>query len=150
MSSRNPAALRERALDRDDDLASLLKFLLLRANRRQMWLLFLDDRRRLADPIMPMDDYPENPDGVMSTDDLGDLPHSSLLMHRAEMIRGASNNAALGFVWERLGPTSIDENTAAWAQSMAQAARELRAPLRAQFLLHDGGIRQLFPDDYVG
>ena len=32
---------------------------------------------------------------------------------------------------------------------MAQAARELGAPLRAQFLLHDGGIRQLYPDDYI-
>jgi hypothetical protein len=150
MSSHNPSALRERVLDGDDDLTSLLNFLLLRANRRQMWLLFLDNRRRLGDPIMPMDDYPENPDDIVSTDDLGELPHAGLLMHRAEMIRGVSNNAAIVLVWERLGPRSIDVSTATWARSMAQAARELGAPLRAQFLLHNSGIRQLYPDDYVG
>ena len=132
MSTSDPSALRERVLECDDDLA-----------------VFLDDRQRLGDPIMPMDDYPENPDGIVSTDDLGDLPHAGLLVHRAEMIRGVSNNAAIVFVWERLGPRSIDKETAAWARSMAQAARELGAPLRAQFLLHDGGIRQLYPDDYI-
>lgn len=150
MSSRDPASLRERVLAGDDDLAAFLKFLLLGANRRQMWLLFLDDRRRLGDPMMPMDDYPESPDGIVSTEDLGELPHASLLMHRAEMIRGVSNNSAIVLVWERPGPRSIDKETAAWARSMARAARELGAPLRAQFLLYDDGIRQLYPDDYVG
>ncbi|WP_460519815.1 hypothetical protein [Humibacter antri] len=149
MSSRNPSPLHERMLDRDDDLGSFLEFLLLRANRRQMWLLFLDDRRRLGDPIMPMDDYPENPDGLVSTDDLGELPHARLLMHRAEMCRELTNNAAIVLVWERLGPCPIDENTRAWASAMAEAARDIGVPLRAQFLLHDGGIRQVHPDDYV-
>lgn len=141
--------LRERVFDRDDDLQDAVRQLLRNAIRRQMWLLFLDDQRRLGDLIMPMDDYPHDPDGMVTTEDLGTIPCSRLLMQRCEMVREASESGAVVLVWERPGPRALDVATRRWACAMAVDAHELDVPLRAQFLLHDDGIRQLHPDDYL-
>ncbi|QDZ13589.1 hypothetical protein [Humibacter ginsenosidimutans] len=149
MTSRKATDLRERTCERDDDLRDVLRFLLKRANMRQMWLIFLDDENRIGDPLMPMDGYPDDPEELVTTDDLGELTHGRLLMHRAGMLRELTGNAAIVLVWERTGRDAVDEETRHWAGAMAEAAHDLGVPLRAQFLLHDSGIRQLQVDDYV-
>ena len=141
--------LKDLILDHDDDLRDLLQVLLRQANRRQMWLMFIDEYGRLGDPLMPMDDYPEDPHEEVEVDDLGPVDQAHLLMHRSGMLREATGNASVVLVWERVGPSTLDEDDRAWASAMADAASSLGVPLRAQFLLHNRGIRQLHPDDYL-
>lgn len=141
--------LKDLVLDHDDDLRDLLQVLLRQANLRQMWLMFIDEHGRLGDPLMPMDDYPEDPHEEVEVDDLGRVDQAHLLMHRSGMLREATGNASVVLVWERVGPSTLDEDDRAWASAMADAASSLGVPLRAQFLLHNRGIRQLHPDDYL-
>ena len=141
--------LRDLVLDHDDDLRDLLQVLLRQANRRQMWLLFIDEHGRLGDPLIPMDDYPDDPHEEVAVDDLGGVDQAHLLMHRGGMLCEATGNESVVLVWERVGPSTVDEDDRAWASAMADAAAALGVPLRAQFLLHNRGIRQLHPDDYL-
>lgn len=149
MSTHNTTDARERILHTDDDLRDLLTMLLERANRRQFWTLFIDDLGRLGDPIMPMADHPDDPFATTAADDLGEVTHARLLMHRIGMLREITGNAATVLVWERLGGEALRDDDRRWARAMAAQARELGVPLRAQFVLHDRGLRQLYPDDYV-
>lgn len=139
--------LKDRPLESGEDLRSLIEFLLDRADRRQMWLLFIDDRGCLGDPLMPMDDYPDDPTVITSTDDLGDLDHASLLMHRIGMLREMTGNEAVVLVWERLGSSIVGVEDREWARAMRDAATALEVPLRAQFVLHNRGVRELALDD---
>ena len=141
--------LKDLILDRDDDLRDLLHVLLRRATLRQMWLLFIDEHGRLGDPLMPMDDYPEDPHEDVEVDDLGRVDQAHLLMHRSGMLLEATGNASVVLVWERVGPSTLDDDDRAWAGAMADAAVSLGVPLRAQFLLHNRGIRQLHADDWI-
>lgn len=141
--------LRDRVLDHDDDLRDALEILLQNAIRRQMWLLFVDDRGCLGGPLMPMDDYPEDPREIVDVDDLGDVEQAHLLMHRMSMLLQSAGHASIILVWERRGSSVTRPEDQAWAGSMAEAAAELGVPLRAQFVLHDTGVRQLHPDDYL-
>ncbi|MFB7249940.1 hypothetical protein [Microbacterium sp. NPDC056234] len=141
--------LRELVLDHDDDLRDLLQVLLRQANLRQMWLMFIDEHGRLGDPLMPMNDYPDDPHEEVEVDDLGLVDQAHLLMHRSGLLREATGNASVVLVWERVGPSTLDEDDRAWASAMADAASSLAVPLRAQFLLHNRGVRQLHPDDYL-
>ncbi|WP_460796392.1 hypothetical protein [Microbacterium sp. GXF0217] len=141
--------LKDLVLDRDDDLRDLLHVLLRQANLHQMWLLFIDEHGRLGDPLMPMDDYPDDPHEEVEVDDLGRVDQAHLLMHRSGMLLEATGNASVVLVWERVGPSTLDDENRAWARAMAAAATVLGVPLRAQFLLYNRGIRQLHADDYL-
>ncbi|MGM7671682.1 hypothetical protein [Microbacterium sp. A93] len=141
--------LKSRVLDRDDDLRDVLEVLLQRANRRQMWLMFMDDRGCLGDPLMPMADYPDDPSHVVEIDDLGQVTEAHVLMHRAGMLREMTGNASVVLAWERGGSSAVSKDDRAWAQAMAEAAQKLDIPLRAQFIVHSRGVRQLHPDDYL-
>lgn len=141
--------LKDRILDHDDELRDLLELLLQRANRRQLWLTFIDERGCLGDPLMPMDDYPDDPAELITTEDLGEVTQAHLLMQRMGMFREITGNASVVLVWERLGSAAVDADDRAWARAMRESARTLDVPLRAQFVLHGGGVRQLHPDDYV-
>lgn len=147
--SEQSTALRDRILDHDDDLRDVLQVLLRRASRRQLWLLFLDERGCLGDPVMPMDEYPDDPRGEVEADDLGKVGHAHLLMHRIGMLREITGNASVVLVWERVASSTLDEEDRAWAGAMADEAALLDVPLRAQFLLHNRGMRRLRPDDYI-
>lgn len=142
-------SLKDRVLDHDDDLRDLLEVLLQRANQRQMWLMFMDDRGCLGDPLMPMDDYPEHPHDVVEIDDLGAVTEAHVLMHRASLLRDMTGNASVVLAWERIGLETVTAADRDWAGAMAAAAHTLDVPLRAQFIVHSRGVRQLHPDDYV-
>lgn len=139
--------LKDRPLETGEDLRSLIELLLDRANRRQMWLMFIDDRGCLGDPLMPMDDYPDDPTVMTRTDDLGEVDHATLLMHRIGMLREMTGNAAVVLVWERLGSSVVGVEDREWSRAMLDAAAALDVPLRAQFVLHNRGVRALHLDD---
>jgi hypothetical protein len=142
-------SLKSRVLDHDDDLRDVLEVLLQRANRRQMWLMFMDQRGCLGDLLMPIADYPEDPNNVVVIDDLGEVSDAHVLMHRAEALREMTGNASVVLAWERPGTSAVFPDDHAWAQAMAEAAQKLEVPLRAQFIVHSRGVRQLHPDDYL-
>ncbi|WP_251447409.1 MULTISPECIES: hypothetical protein [unclassified Microbacterium] len=148
----NPDALRDLALDDDDDLRDAVELLLHRANQRQLWLLFIDGRGRLGEPLMPMADYPSDPLEVVPIDDLGDVAQAQALAHRIGMLREITGNAAVVLVWERVGDARVggeEDDVRLWARAMRRQASSLGVPLRAQFLLHAYGVRQLHADDWA-
>nr|MBS1899416.1 hypothetical protein [Actinomycetota bacterium] len=148
----NPDALRDLALDDDDDLRDAVELLLHRANQRQLWLLFIDGRGRLGEPLMPMADYPSDPLEVVPIDDLGDVAQAQALAHRIGMLREITGNAAVVLVWERVSDARVggeEDDVRLWARAMRRQASSLGVPLRAQFLLHAYGVRQLHADDWA-
>ncbi len=114
-----------------------------------MWLMFMDDRRCLGGPLTPTDDYPEDPNEEVEVDDLGVVTEAHALLHRAGMLRETTGNASVLFAWERIGGSALNAADRVWARAMAEQARALDVPLRAQFIVHARGGRQLHPDDYL-
>ena len=145
----NPETLRDHVLEDDDDLRDALEVLLQRANQRQFWLLFIDGRGRIGEPLMPMADYPEDPLEVVKVEDLGEVNHAHLLTQRLGMLRELTGNAAVVLVWERLGGEAVDDDVRIWARAMKREAAQFGIPLRAQYLLHTHGVRQLHADDWL-
>ena len=144
--------LRDHVLTDDDDLSDAVELLLQRANQRQHWLLFIDGRGKLGEPIMPMADYPVDPCEAVTVEDLGEVGQAQLLAHRIGMLREFTGNAAVVLVWERVGGDVVGGEGDAvrrWARAMKRQSASLGIPLRAQFLLHDHGVRQLHADDWV-
>lgn len=139
--------LRERSLTTDDELHAGLELLLPSASERQVWLLFLDEDDRLMSPLMPLGDFPENPDDVVTSDDLGTVPHALAIVHRADAIRVMLGGERIVLVWEREGVRRLDESGRRWAAESTRHATEQDIPLRAQFLLHSRGMRQIHQDD---
>ncbi|WP_298039615.1 hypothetical protein [uncultured Microbacterium sp.] len=142
-------SLRDRVLHSDDDLRDMLDLLLQKAARRQVWVLFLDERGCLGDPLLPIADYPGDPHGAVDDEHSGAVTQAHLLMHRIGMMREISGNAHVVLAWERRGGDAAKAADAAWARAMADAAALLDVPLRAQFIVHSRGVRPLHADDYV-
>ncbi|WP_460782785.1 hypothetical protein [Microbacterium tumbae] len=142
-------ALKDRVLDRDDDLRDVLELLLERANRRQLWFLFIDERGCLGQPLMPMADFPEDPDEVLDVEGLGEARHARVLVHRAELLREATGNQAIVLAWERLGSSAVSAEDRKWARAVMEESGMLAVPVRAQFIVHNRGVRQLHPDDFL-
>lgn len=141
--------LRDRVLDHDDDLRDVVQLLMQRANRRQMWMMFMDERGCLGDPLIPIDDYPDDPDHTVDVADLGQVTEAHVLMHRAGALCELTGNSSVVLVWERIGGSAVSVEDRNWARSMAEAADVLGIPLRAEFIVHSRGVKQLHPDDYL-
>lgn len=150
MTDIDPRLDRARALARDDELEEVLELLLGSSIRRQLWLIFLDDEHRITGPLMPSEDVPRCPDGPVQTDDLGEMTWARLLGHRLSGIAEMIDAAQVVLVWERPGPNAFQVQDLAWARAMSHACAESGMALRAQFLLHDTGIRMLTLDDHLG
>lgn len=141
--------LKDRVLDRDDDLRDILQLLLQSASRRQMWMMFMDERGCLGEPLIPIDDYPDDPNHVVEVDDLGAVTEARVFMHRAGTLCEMTGNASVVLGWERIGGSAVSQEDRSWARAMAAAAGALGIPLRAQFIVHARGVRQLHPDEYL-
>jgi hypothetical protein len=141
------ASRKNRPLRNDDDLRALLEFIVQSARRRQVWLLFIDDRECLTEPLVPIEGYPGDPHAMTVVPDLGDVTEASLLLQRAEMMREALDAASVVLMWERPGSRSLGLDDRAWSTAMRDAAFAHGIPLRAQFLLHSSGVRQIHLDD---
>lgn len=133
----------------DDQLRLVLEDLLETANLPQLWFIFLDDEARLTGPFMPGDGFPDDPLELVDTEDLGTVTAAQLLGARVCMITEVVGAASAVLVWERPGRDALSPETRAWVREMAHACRDADVSLRAQFLLHDRGLRMLVPDDFV-
>ncbi|MFT4135349.1 hypothetical protein [Microbacterium sp.] len=133
----------------DATLTAFLAQLLETAIRRQLWIFFLDEDGRIADPIMPNDDYPTDPSLPITTDDLGERTVAEVFGARFAHIVRTVDAAELVVVWEREGDDTIDVETRAWARAFGAALRDEGARVRAQLLLHSGGLRMIAPDDLM-
>ena len=141
----------DRVLRHDSDLEEVLELLLDRAlNPRQVWLLFLDAEQRLTGPVMPCDDYPLDPYGLEKTDDLGLVPCAEIFAAWIGGLLTGIGAARAVIVWERRGSRDFTPDERAWARAMALECGAEGVDLRAQFVLHDDGIRQLTADDHLG
>lgn len=147
-AERRMIQLRDTALD-DARLHELLGLMLTGAIRRQMWLMFLDDDDRLSDLVMPMADYPADPDEPGVVDDLGPTTAAAMIGARIPTIAEAIGCSQVVLVWEREGDEQFQQAELGWAAAIARAVRETDVRLRGQFLLHDDGLRALTPDDYA-
>lgn len=139
--------LKDRVLDHDDDLRDALQVLLQSANRRQLWIMFMDERGCLGQPLIPVADYPADPDDVVDIADLGRVTQAHAFMHRVGGLCEATENASVVLAWERRGGSDVSPADRTWARSMAEAATVLGIPLRAQFVVHGRGVKQLHLDD---
>lgn len=128
-------------LDTETALRDFLQHLLRRANIRQVWMFFLDREHRLVEPIMPMNDHPGFPDQLCETDDLGTVPFSRVFVHRSAYVLEMIGAASVVFVWERIGPPRPGALDLKWVRAIAGEASRQGLPVRAQFLLHSGGLR---------
>lgn len=141
---------RDRPLKTDGELHRALQFLLQAADQRQVWLVMLGEDNRLAGPLIPMSDHPIDPEELVDSDDLGRVSFAHALLARSSTICAMANGRELVYVWERPGSHELTGGDIAWARAAAREARgDGTAKIRAQFVLHDGGLRQLRPDDLI-
>ena len=155
-SSRSSGSVNVRrttGIDGGAGIVDLLHGVLERARSRQVWLFFLDGDQRIIDPVMPMGDYPLEPDERCVTADLGDVPFAEMFVERAQMVCAMNRATEFVVLWERLGAAGLTASDRRWTRAVA-AAMEQRAghgtPLRAQLLLHDGGARLIAPEEMDG
>lgn len=140
--------LPSRSLADDDALRDLLLDLLQGAISQRVWLMFVDADQRLADTIMPSDDLPHDPDARVLTDDLGDVSYAHVLAARLPLIMELIDAEQPVLVWEHPGEEGRTDEALAWPRAMAAACLDLGVPLRAQFVLHDRGIRHVSVADF--
>lgn len=142
-----------RSLATDVALADQFTRVFERAEKRQVWLMFLDNEHRLTGPLMPMDELPTEPDEPCSTEDLGVVRFAKVLVERARMVAEFVGAHQYLWMWERRGSGTLSHRDRRWAAAISEES-DLRpgaggapAPLRAQLLLHDDGARLITPDD---
>lgn len=147
--TKSTAADRDAPLTDDLLLEERLAFLLRRANRRQFWMLFLYDDDVQTEVVMPCEGLPRDPRQTSMTSDLGERAYADILGHRVADIMNEFGFAQAVFVWERLGGPEVGDEERTWASALAASCAHHGARVRAQFILHDFGVRQLAPDDYL-
>lgn len=139
----------DRVLASDHDLHEVLRLLLRAANQRQFWLIFLDGSKRIVGPLMPMDDYPSSPDDRSGIDGRAGDSFIEVLWERIGEISRMVGAVSLVLVWERRGPARFSAADLSWARAFSRAAMSGEPTIRAQFVLHDQGLRQVAIDDLL-
>ena len=110
-----------------------------RACRRQVWMLFLDERHVQVPLILPMADYPASPgDG-----------NAAVFAARVKEILDVAGAAQVIFVWERYAGDQLTPVDCAWAAQLHQACHSEGVSVRAQLLSHKRGVRWMAPEDYL-
>ena len=111
-----------------------------RAQRRQLWLMFLDASHVQLPLLIPIADIPVAP----SADD---IPRwATLIDNTAEAVEAAS----VVVVLERYAPEQLTEADRSWARQLRDSCGMAEVALRAIVLSHRRGARLLAPDDYAG
>lgn len=136
-------------LTNDDVMVAFLDRLLQNAIRRQIWFLFLDDDQRLMSPVMPNDDFPDDPHEAITVDDLGRCTAAELIAARFAMLQDEIGASHLLVVWERPGDRSLSDQDREWARTLGPALVAAGARLRGQLLLSTDGHRVIAPDDLI-
>jgi hypothetical protein len=92
---------------------------------------------------MPSDDLPGEPGERVRAEGLGDASYAQVLAARLPSIMELIGAEQPVIVWEHPGDGAHTDDALAWPRAVAAACLDQGVPLRAQFLLHDHGIRQL-------
>ncbi len=142
------AADRTAPLTDDALLQERIAFLLRRASLRQLWMMFLFADDVQSEILIPCADLPVTPHEILTTDD-HERSHADVLGERVAEIMEGLGFAQAVFVWERPGEPAAGVEEREWARALAEACAQHGARVRAQFLLHDQGVRALAPDDYL-
>lgn len=129
----------------DHDIQRRVADLLQRAIRRQWWTLYLDADDVQRPVLMPMAGYPERPDETCGDEGTA----ADVLANRLASIVASIAAAKVIFVWERPGSDELTPADRAWAGALGAACRSAGVPVRAQLILHDGGVRWIAPDDHA-
>lgn len=127
----------------DRDIQRRVADLLQVAHRRQWWTLYLDDADVQQPVLMPMADYPDDPDAPVGSEGTVARVIASRLAEIVESIGAAK----VVFVWERPGGDTVTAADRAWASALGAECRRAGVAVRAQLVLHDAGVRWLAPDD---
>lgn len=131
--ARTPLTTDHRILQRADALVG-------GATGRRMWMMFLDHEHRQLRIVMPMTGVPELPD-VWSA--------RKIATRLADVVAMLEARQAF-VVWERRGPQALTTAEVRWVRSLIAAAEECGLELRAQLLSHNGGVRWIALDDWIG
>lgn len=147
MSDTTHSAHPKPPLATDTELEQFLGGLLPPASERRFWMLYLERDHRLSDLLLPMDEQPAEPDDVCDAKDLGRVSFAQLIVDRAGSICGMIGGASAIFVWERPGSAAASPRDRRWVHAIEQEAARQGVSLRAQFLLHDAGLRVISGGD---
>ncbi len=123
-------------LDTDDALRDRVAVLLQTAMRRQIWLMFLDDRSCQL-PVLIPSAIPRHP---------GRGHTANLSRFIAELV-GELDAASVVFVLERPGSDGLSDNDREWLALAARASRDAGVALRGPLLCSDSGLRWIGPED---
>lgn len=135
-------------LDSDAVLERELGSLLRAARNEQLWILFLDESHRILEPIMTMDEPAADPRELCATHDLGVISFAEVYAHRVNFVARDVGARSLVSVRERCGSEKFTSRDIEWARVLAHEFAAIgTVPLRAQFVLHDDGVRFLSLDD---
>jgi len=137
--SRLPNNNRLTPLHSDTLIEDRVRDLIGRANRRQLWLIFLDEYDVQLPLLIPIDGLPSQPDAAGTT---------AVVTNVLELM-DEIGAVGLVMVWERYGPSTLTPQDTAWAKSMAAACLGARLRLRAMLLSHRSGVRWIARDDYI-
>lgn len=123
----------------DGDIQTLLQRLLKRANQRQVWLFFLYDDDTETKVVTPVEDYPG----------IGVEQFTSSFRTIFAGMAACYGVAKVIMAWERRGSSRLTPEDATWARAAVRLCAGGPVTLRAQLLVHDGGVSWLAPDDYA-
>lgn len=142
-------------LPTDARLEQYLSGLLREACLPEVWLLLLDASQRLIEPLVQIDELPREEDGIEDISRAGGASFGEVIVRQARFAAQVIGARAFVFVWERQGSDRLTPMDRAFARSALQAASQAGEPgsedvgLRAQFVLHSGGLRQITVDDLI-
>lgn len=128
--------VRDESLTSDDQVLARAELLIERAERRQLWLMFLDAAERQLPLLMPMD-VPRRPDPDFPE------PFSRMLRDICEELDAES--AVIAF--ERCGSATLADADRQWLTLVHTACRDAEIHLRGPLLVHDGGVRWIAVED---
>ncbi len=139
----------------DAQLHNRLSYLLTAAIQRQIWLFFFDETQRLIEPIMPMNDHPSDPHQLHETEDLGQATFPRVFITRARQVAAMIGAQSFVVVWERQGGRTLRADDRAWSRAFFEQSEgdddtrdaTSQASMRALFLLHTTGLRQIHRRD---
>jgi hypothetical protein len=131
--------VRDTPLPTDRELVPLLQNLLERANRRQAWVMLLDQESRPLPDVIPtgLPEEPE-PDDVVGVRDF--LTCIALDFDRATLV----------VTLERPGPAELMDRDRRWLRVLREGCVSAGFPFRGPYLLLGTQVLQVPPDEYIG
>lgn len=124
------------AVRTDDDVLDLVRALIERPITRQCWVLFLDERAVPVSFVIPVSDLPWQP-----------YEHVEDFAALVADIVGRVGAAEVVLVWERPAEPRLMPVDWEWVDACACAFDEHHVRLRAQVVVHAGGIAMVSLDD---